>query len=136
MNTQENDGWIKMSERKPTDADCPVWYWRDGGAPCHYHSLSTLVWTHWKPSVLPAPPPKEQTQEQIDYAEYVCWWEGNADSPKCNTWPAWKAALAYRDAQNREDLGRIRVFNHNTPDELTQTGAAIVNLRKRCGLDK
>ena len=137
----DNDGWIKMSERQPALSAYPVWQTnRAGGVTlvvCHAHDIPGS--THWQPATLPAPPAKEMTQAEKDTEEYtalfgdpLCFY--SSKGCQAYTSDVWHAALAYRDAQNREDLKkpldkeRQKVWGLIDPD-------AHTNLRRRCGLD-
>ncbi len=67
----EKDGWIKMSDRKPTEADLPI---IQGGftESCGWTQLftaSTIMtgesWTHWYPmNKIPEPPKRSMRDEQ------------------------------------------------------------------------
>jgi len=141
--TQENDGWIKMSDRHPTDCDFPVFcYGPHCGMPHKIYSslaeinnpgeLTTGV-THWRPCVIPAlpvPPKKEPTQQEDDneaYQEYC-------GSPNSYWQSIWHAALAYRDAQNREDLKHVVALGFDKSEN--QECGLIKRLRRRCGLEE
>lgn len=133
MNTN-NDGWIKMSERKPTNANGSIWlysiYAEPGYAVVHTVDCSAFQenpWTHWKPAVLPAPPAKELTQREKDDKEGRLYALGMPGSSVAID--VWHAALAYRDAQNREDIEAL----HGVM--LGHVSAPYSNLRRRCGLD-
>ncbi len=125
--TTNNDGWIKMSERKPDKF--PVWYFRseDGLIILMDYETSYNTFTHWQPATLPAPPKKELTQREKDEEAFV-YTAGN-NTPL----GAWHAALAYRDRQNAEDLGNVLCM----PEGKTSVPhlEAVTNLRRRCGLD-
>ena len=135
MNTQ-NDGWIKMSERKPTEF--PVWGAfelsgiNSGIKVVSFYDRGILPHpvTHWKPAILPEPPKKELTQRELDEKAHDMWYSGsglaNWNDP---TGHIWHAALAYRDKQNAEDLGFVR-------DMCARIDAdALDRLRRRSGLD-
>lgn len=150
--SDDNDGWIKMSERVPTEADVP--YWTHGpdhnGKPmtvfcAHWYASIPLekakLWaTHWKRAQLPAPPKPEQvekTQQELDREAYLAFENRGAVlslSPYIgqDRQAAWHAALAYRDAQNREDLANIGQYS--SAFDTSAHVVALFNLRKRCGL--
>ncbi len=135
MNTQ-NDGWIKMSERRPTEKDLPiwasngrreVWFVRDGKIDWHFGGVGQ-GWDkdcYWKPATVPAPPAKEKTQRETDeeafkkHAEHACpgWTKSGLE--------IWHAALAYRDKQNAKDLAGYAT-----------THESILRAKRRCGLDQ
>jgi len=96
--------WIKMSERKPTEADLPVWWCKDGRHVALIHpSLSLLpdlsrtqgVWKCAKADI-PAPP-REETQGDADQISLMKWRDKDqwAFSPTA----AWHAALAHERAE-------------------------------------
>lgn len=135
-----NNDWIKMSERKPTEADLPIWLYtptpldvdNNLGMPIQIWMKEVprcLDFTHWRPAKpdIPAPPAPEPTQREEDEAaalEYI----------RYNSWSAqsiWHAALAYRDAQNAKDLEDIYADCGSSMHR-----DAYKNLRRRCGLDK
>jgi len=134
--TTNNDGWIKMSERKPTWADFPIWiYGREGGHPGPFvrqEFTNHEVYAFWKnASTLPNPPAKELTQREKDGEAFKRWY----DTAKYDCVPrdAWETALAYRDKQNREDLRHVAGLCYDTSD--SQQSAALADLHRRCGLD-
>lgn len=91
-------GWIKMSERKPTEADLPVMYgaWADDWV-CVSSAVNTSPhpsYTHWMRA--PAPPPREPTQFQRDNAAYHEW-HRNANG--AGTLFAFEAGIAYERAE-------------------------------------
>jgi hypothetical protein len=144
--TTQNDGWIKMSERKPTMNDLPVWgiNAENGKLPflCTHDNWSDMMpgqnnrysgfnnWaTHWQPATIPAPPKKELTQREKDEEAFIHWESGSHrvdDDPRY----AWHAALAYRDQQNAEDLEAV-----GFPLMHTDKHGPFAALRRRCGLD-
>lgn len=136
-----SDGWIKTSD-KPEGQDFPwpvlmakadtgqVHYWRT------YREMTQCepLWreyTHYKPATLPAPPAKEMTQKEQDWAAWTSHAAGHAIG-SCTDRTTWFCALAYRDAQNREDLEAIPYCFESMG---TARDDAIANLRRRCGLD-
>lgn len=107
--TTTND-WIKMSDRKPTEADLPVWAespkWVEPEKPRLIWSLSVL----FSPNCIPArswktardipAPPKEQTQRERDEAafkEFCEDTEAAQHNGACS--PSWHAALAWERAE-------------------------------------
>ncbi len=141
MNTQ-NDGWIKIEDRKPTCEELPfwvvtpsgVWLWDKSTYPLSVIGLSekSNIVTHWKPATVPAPPAKEKTQREMDgeafkkLAEHACpgWTKSGLE--------IWLAALAYRDKQNAWDVKELFI----APSMTHATSDAIKNLRRRCGLEQ
>lgn len=70
MNTTNNE-WIKFSDRKPVEADFPIWVYdvRDNLVLLFQNPVPTFHRdrTHWKKGPqLPVPPPKELTQREKD----------------------------------------------------------------------
>lgn len=131
-----------MSERKPTEADLPVWFHTNGNTLCfnfipNFTKVPDNAWTHWKPAVVPAPPAKDLTQREKDEEAFFAW---NRQTPVClrdggkieggARGDGWHAALAYRDGQNREDLEAL-----GFPLMHTDKHAVFASLRRRCGLD-
>ena len=131
-NTDER--WIKMSERKPTKEDLPVFsvgdekpeawqvnYWRDN---------LPVNCVYWCRARIPSMPVKELTQQQKDARACVEWLAKNEDV--FTPFSAWHAALAYRDNQNRKDLDRIPVSVKSVLgfEEFDYLG----NLRRRTGM--
>jgi hypothetical protein len=116
--TTTND-WIKMSERKPTEADLPLILGRNNsyGWTMQY-CYETLVclddWTHWFPQSRPPAPPKEQTQRERDEAAYMTWFITTDLSAGYNTRWAWHAALAWERAEIAKMLAE---YNINYPTE-------------------
>lgn len=140
MNTP--DGWIKTSDRLPSESDFPFWsvskhgavgLWDDEDEIKHFEAGFI---THWQPAVLPAPPAKELTQREKD-KEALKQWSLNAlgaEFELSSESEAWHAALAYRDGQNAEDLENGR--NGFWSIQGGNMCAAISSLRRRCGLDQ
>lgn len=135
--SKQNNGWIKMSERKPTDGDLPVLFWNNQDDDYELWSKSDGLPTSfrerelWKPATLPSPPAKEMGQRDEDEHEFQMRFNGiGYDSPL----HVWQKALAYRDAQNRRDMEAISM-----DDNLENNGTEndpFIRLRKRCGLAK
>lgn len=129
MNTEQND-WIPVGDSLPTESDLPVWGINIRHVPVgpflvlredYYDRVISAKpqtgfndWaTHWKRATIPPPPPKEQTQAQKDDGAFRKWDE----SGDGHSWDhknrqqrliVWMAALAMRDAQNKEDLQALR----------------------------
>lgn len=136
MNTQ-NDGWIKMSERKPTASECEagvtIGRWKGGKWQTDngwHHDEWGPGWTHFHVPRLPEPPKKEQTQRELDEEAFQGWYDETPDHLTA-LGHVWHAALAYRDKQNAEDVKNLWI----SPDMPHATCDAIKNLRRRCGLD-
>lgn len=129
-----NDGWILMSERKPTKADFPVW--------CHQRNatdqLPTWIehdaeWfpfrlvTHWKPAAADIPaPPREKTQGEADDAAFQEWREVAPASP---AYMAWHAALAYE----RAEVNKMLPDRPQIEPGRGELVAVIEAIRARCG---
>lgn len=145
MSTQ---GWIKMSERKPTEADAPAWMsngplielWQKRDFRKYFIDPKQCEWLHWQPATLPEPPAKELTQRELDEEALREWnrreYRGSQVEElvtHCES-RAWHAAIAYRDGQNREDLKNVPIppFDNYACDR----DDAIKALRRRCGLDQ
>lgn len=138
-------GWIKMSERKPTKADLPFWVttrygvflWEADTRDCDIFGLSykTNNVTHWQPATLPEPPKKELTQRERDELSFTKWCPVMDKPLKEGRNLAWHAALAYRDGQNREDLSGKFPPSVSTVLSWGEVDA-INNLKRRCGLDQ
>lgn len=101
-----DNNWIKISERKPTVADLPVWYFgRPGHQTGFYRQLSNHEgWTHWKHAVDAVPePPKEPTQaEKDDSACEKAWLDGSRPMATNGVgWfkIGWNLALRYERAE-------------------------------------
>lgn len=145
MSTQ---GWIKMSERKPTEADAPAWMsngplielWQKRDFRKYFIDPKQCGWLHWQPATLPEPPAKELTQRELDEEALREWnrreYRGSQVEElvtHCES-RAWHAAIAYRDKQNAEDLDHVNGFRVGVIGPIGHD--AIINLRRRCGLDQ
>lgn len=103
MNTK-ND-WIKMTDRRPTEQDLPVWVWPfgDNGAPVIFHNLAfsgNSSVSHWRSAAQDIPePPREETQEEKDRKAFNGFWCNNTSSPLPFGEDAWHAALAWERAE-------------------------------------
>lgn len=130
-----HDGWIKMSERKPTRADLPVWWaYSPDGDPEVELSRELLHWlpdVYWQPATLPEPPKKELTQREKDEEEFRSFFLRMRGDSEAET--VWLAALAYRDKQNAEDLLGLTASG---PFASSEEMIKLNRLRHRCGLDK
>jgi hypothetical protein len=131
--------WIPITTRRPTEEDLPVWLHDDRPSklpPIWLHPktnnpflhISVGDATHWQPAQLPPPPPKERTQREED-EEALFKWHGYMAQFRGVHLDTWRAALAYRDAQNRKDMLLIGCGEWEEP-----TRKAFWALRKRCGL--
>lgn len=83
-----------------------------------------------QPAALPAPPAKELTQRDSDNKGFDSWCLTQSFVPALDT--VWRAALAYRDKQNAEDLELLR----STMQWVAPKSFAYESLRRRCGLDQ
>jgi hypothetical protein len=124
-----NDGWIKMSERWPTDAEMPVWaYDADGGmlrGPLLFMGSAPTSWTHWKKADIPAPP-KEETQDEKDSAEFCKFCR---DSNPKSAQSVWHAALAYE----RAEVGKMLPNRPQHELGRSELVAVFEAIRARCG---
>lgn len=105
-----DSGWIKMSERKPTEADYPIGYVTEKHYTREHGVLSGVIYNsvctppqdvlYW--IKLPAPPSREPTQAEKDEAALVA---HDKDTYPSSTGPAecqrkaWFAAIAYERAE-------------------------------------
>jgi hypothetical protein len=129
MNT-ENDWIAKAKEPAPDGELVLIWDERNpkkgGGKPFGTYCATILPYTHWQLATVPAPPKPEPMQREQESEAFLHF---------ANTTPTymaediWHAALAYRDAQNREDL---HWFGHDLSGVVNH--GSIASLRKRCGL--
>ncbi len=134
--TTNNDGWIKMSEQKPTWEDFPIWaFAKDWNHEVHVKLKGDTVHpdiTHWQPATLPAPPKKELTQREKDEEAVKALWREHWESKSSSMTDFAVSCIAYRDQQNAEDLEHLpRPGNLMFADDIDH----IANLRRRCGLD-
>ncbi len=142
MNTQ-NDGWIKIEDRKPTCEELPfwvvtpsgVWLWDKSTYPLSVIGLSekSNIVTHWKPATVPAPPAKEKTQRDADEWEFAHW-QTRLMTSNYTDLDVWLAALAYRDKQNAEDIGAP--LSKDDPSWGVMPFKSFERLRRRCGLEQ
>ena len=132
-------GWIKMSARKPTEADLPVWVYGSEFERIQFYRDSLpnqdKRFTHWQPGQAPLPPKKELTQRERDELSFTKWCPVMDKPLKEGRNLAWHAALAYRDGQNREDLSGKFPPSVSTVLSWGEVDA-INNLKRRCGLDQ
>lgn len=133
MNT-END-WIKMTDRRPTEADLPVWVYDDGeghvirGPQLYRDSMPFLdAWTHWKSADIPAPPPREETQEEGDYAALVEWGRDENIQPLFTVRKTWHAAIAYE----RAEVAKLLPRPHSLCVRLGEYEESTAAIRARC----
>lgn len=139
MNT--NQEWIKMSERKPTVTEFPIWASTKAGNVVLYDKDESYFIldcpefaSHWRPAAADIPaPPKEETQVNKDTKAYVE--KYGCASPSmvlkgatCYTSDIWHAALAYERAEVAKLL----------PDDSDHFSAqyyrgVIETIRARCG---
>lgn len=98
---KQADGWIRMSERKPTEADLPVWYF-SGQAVCGPYELISTGYSHWRPAEkIPAPPPRELTQAERDEEAFWEWFENQEVYCACQPelCAGWHAGIAKERAE-------------------------------------
>lgn len=140
-----NDGWILMSERKPTQEDVPLWLAlpKSGRDYALSHDgvllaeSAELLYdrgaTHWKPAAADIPaPPREQTQAEKDEAELKRWCAEQDDSPLFTEKKYWHAALAYERAEVGKMLPPYRqLVSYGTG--IIEAEKAIEAIRARCG---
>lgn len=99
------DSWVKMSERKPTSADYPIWVhdqnckpdriptWHLTSEPCE------IDFTHWRHTEkMPVPPARDLTQDEKDLHAHDEWIDGAGENVG-TTAGIWFAALAYERAR-------------------------------------
>jgi hypothetical protein len=130
------DGWIRMSERKPTEADLPVWaYYSDDGTLTHWNRIYATdgcgCATHWRHAKAdtPAPPPREPTQAERDEAVFDAFnksgdgfsWSSEAHGYTTALRTTWLKALAYE----RAEIAKLLPGQSCTIDEACATIAAI-----------
>jgi len=136
--TQENDGWIKMSERNP-ERGMNIWaYYPEEKNHAEQvtfyddtHGVS-LSATYWKPAHLPAPPKKELTQREEDEKAMTELWNKHWQDKRATMTDYAMACLAYRDAQNREDLKNADSGTYIISG--ISMNEALSRIRRRCGL--
>lgn len=128
--------WIKMTDRRPTEQDLPVWVYSNDGAlqGINLMHIVTDAWPYWRPAKDDIPePPMEETQEDKDEAAWRSW--QNDSIGGAFTHDAWHAALAWE----RGEVAKMLPVSHevaktiwpNTSQE--QHIAAIESIRARCG---
>jgi hypothetical protein len=118
MSTMNNSPrqWFKQSERPVTEAEAAKGVLvQDAGAELWPHpalcfSLPTFPYGnwdfYWMPADIPAPPKKEETQEEKDHEEY------RREMVRCNndisgeTYLPWRLACKYARQTERERLGK------------------------------
>lgn len=107
--TTDSGGWIAYLNAHP-EMDQLIWSVIDGKVcgPVQYRgrrkSLTTgQLETHWKPAEIPAPPPREPTQEELDAAALNAWFarEDHSSDVRHNFHRCWHDALAWERAQVR-----------------------------------
>jgi hypothetical protein len=109
--------WIKMTDRRPTEQDLPVWAYKTGEQP--YLCAITKphsYWTHWRPAKADIPePPREETQWDKDesaFRRYNHSGNGCSQSAAFTGWTKalneyWHAALAYERAEVAKMLPKV-----------------------------
>ena len=138
-----NDQWIKFSDREPTKYDYPIWAespeWGDPQKPRLFYTEGPLLSPDciaprsWMPAKLPAPPPKEKTQKELDAEAFYDWWRNQ--HPTDGYYGAWRAALAWE----RKEVGAILKVSAKNWSESTNAQVLIpasdyAKLCKRIGL--
>lgn len=139
MSTQ-NDGWIRFIDRQPTAEEFKrgvvAGSYRNG----EWSKSSIFENARWDKDrthfmVIHEPPKKEMTQAELDSEAFTnaCGLPIPFHSPQMGhayISDVWHRALAYRDAQNREDLERIGM-----PLMHTDAMSIYANLRRRAGME-
>ncbi len=129
MNTQ-ND-WIKMSERRPTGADLPVWfYWPNGEISFVTRGPAEASQaTHWKKADIPAPPkPESQRERDIAAFEQHCrkrWGTAPMDQED-----SWLQALDHERAWFRKELEKIE------RQDIFGASEIILEMKERCAEER
>lgn len=118
------NNWIKMTERRPTKADLPVWgVNKDLAVFLLELEEDDPDWeylTHWRSAKADIPePPREETQYDKDRAAFIHWDAGFAYNPAV----AWHAAIAYERAEVAKMLPHFHGLNQNS---------YIESIRARC----
>lgn len=133
-----NSEWIKISERKPGYDDFPIAVYSpnrpldgdDNNDGIYFRVRGQTIYpdvTHWMPAKLPAPPPKEKTQKELDEDEFFSGLRVGK-----STLEIWHAALKWE----REQVGAMLSKPlHNNQERWGVLNMDDMNaLRKRCGL--
>lgn len=145
--SNDNNDWIKMNERCPTNADMPIFRLQELGGKVRLlydASFNECADGWWRKADIPAPPKPEPTQREDDEAEALRWCAVKANPyPNicCSVDPAtaFMAGIAYRDAQNRADLaGNLGICWWNSEGNSKSVSMLppdnVDRLRRRCGL--
>lgn len=129
------NNWIKMTERRPTQADLPVWCANRNREVFLLELEDEPDWgylTHWRHAKADIPePPKEETQKEKDGAAFRLWcFCGNEDAFP-STDDIWHAALAYERA---EVAKMLPVFSPLTNWEavVRKSRESLESIRARC----
>ena len=117
--------WVKMTDRRPTEQDLPVWAWySDIDGPWIVREISLVggTQTHWRPAAADIPePPRGETQREKDQEAFVkCEYRTMQDQ--------WHAALAWE----RGEVAKM-LPPWNTPDSVHDAARIIESIRARCG---
>lgn len=122
MNTKTD--WIKMTDRRPTEADLPVWVFYKGAMrPILYTVEPPSYMTHWRPAAPDVPePPMERTQYERDRDAFIHWDDGLSD----NLAAAWHAAIAYE----RAEVAKMLPKAHPYPEGPWSAACRVI--RARC----
>jgi hypothetical protein len=128
MNTKTD--WIKMTDRRPTKADFPVWAWTGINGPILYTVEPPSHMTHWRPAKddIPEPPKAEPTLKERDHDAYVQWLNDRTSSEDS----AWHAALAYERAEVAKMLPPERSDLSNWDTVAHAAYASTKAIRARC----
>jgi hypothetical protein len=132
--------WTPMTERRPTEADLPIWLM----TPANYVLIDDAGdleaylsgrWTHWQAIAKPEPPERPPTQNERDEKAFLGWVLDPAQADGSYSKTTWLAALAYRDAENRKDLGALNGITWDR-DPIEHISGNMYRARKAYDVDE
>jgi len=130
--------WIKMTDRRPTEADLPVWAWFAYDKECRGpylfdEQLCMDDVTHWRPAKddIPEPPKPEPTQRERDQGEFNAWWDPLRNVPHCAD--AWHAALAWERGEVAKMLPKVISQDPAATVYHKPAWECVEQIRARCG---
>jgi len=126
--------WIEMKNRRPTEADLPLWAWfaydKERRGPYLFdEQLCMDGVTHWRPAKADIPEPPQADQAALDHDAYTAWLNDRTSSEDS----AWHAALAWERGEVAKMLPKVISQDPAATVYHRPAWECVEQIRARCG---